>query len=254
MPTPKALQPGAITIHIHTYTYPCMHLSILIRFYVLSCEWNKGVRDPIWLDSKCNYMKTFVYEQFVRNNFLRNFNEPHCVRWRLVAACCIITKCAHTHSLSVDILPNCVKSRKRIYGTRAECEQGSTKTLQGSLNIISGTCHHYIIHHNPNCFYYLVDCDRSNSPLSRLTWCAVLCRYWWRCHFSRHGNGCLLDFVIIDIYFHSVYCYRLLVFTGHISFSKLPCSWIFKSWFLLVPSRRYMGVKTSNNMVQHGYA
>lgn len=128
------------------------------------------------------------------------------------------------HSFSVHILPNCVNSRKRIYGLGQNVNSAAQTTLQGSLNIISSTCHHYITHHNPNCFCYLVDCDRSNSPLSRLTRCDVLGQYWWRCHFSCHGNGCLLDFVIIHIYFHTVYCYRLLVFTGHISFSNLPCS------------------------------
>ena len=150
--------------------------------------------------------------------------------------------------------PQLCRAGRESMGLGQKLNKAAQTTLQGSLNIISSTCHHYITHHNPNCFSYLVDCDRSNSPLSRLTRCAILCRYWWRCHFRRHGNGCLLDFVIIDIYFHTVYCYRLLVFTGHISFSKLPCSWNFKSWFLLLPSRKYMGAGMANNMVWHGHA
>jgi hypothetical protein len=152
-------------------------------------------------------------------------NELHFLRCRLVACMLRHNKvCSYIHTALLFTFSPIVS---RAGGLEQKMSTAAQTTLQGSLNIVSSTCHHYITHQNPNCcVYYLVDCDRSNSPLSRLTRCAVLrCRYrWWRCHFSCHGYGCLLAFGIIGIYFHTVYCYRLLVFTGHISFSKLSGS------------------------------
>lgn len=92
----------------------------------------------------------------MRKNSNRNFHKSPLCKCLLVAACCFIIKCDHTQPMCPHY-QLCQEQEENTWGLLLGQKVNTTahSTLQGSLNIISSACYHYISHHYPNCFQLL---------------------------------------------------------------------------------------------------
>jgi hypothetical protein len=148
-----------ISIPTRTYTYPCMHLSILKAFYVLSYDWNKGAKDPFdWIGCVIICQQLYMSSLCVQKNFNRNFTKSPLCKMP-VSGCMLLHNKVWSYTTYVCTFPIVARAGReymRGHYLGQKVNTAAHSTLQGSLNIIPSTCYHYITHHNPNCFQLLI--------------------------------------------------------------------------------------------------